>query len=60
MKKISKTLNLIALVVFLASNFMTPLSYVFADEVEAVQSEVNSESQLVPDVSEGGGTLLLI
>ena len=64
MKKINKILNSIALIVFLMSNFLTPISYAI-DDLEVVAepsqtSEVDSESQVVTDVSEGGGSLLMI
>ena len=64
MKKINKILNSIALIVFLMSNFLTPISYAI-DDLEVVAepsqtSEADSESQVVTDVSEGGGSLLMI
>ena len=59
MKNLRKTLNLIALAVFLCQNFMTPFSYVFADEVGISSSELNSELRVSTDISEGGLSLKL-
>ena len=64
MKKINKILNSIALIVFLMSNLLTPISYA-VDDLEVVAepsqtSEADSESQVVTDISEGGGSLLMI
>lgn len=57
MEKSRKIMNLIALTVFLGSNFLTPISYAI-DDLEAMpQSESNSESQVWTDVSVGGGGL---
>jgi hypothetical protein len=44
MKKAKKTLNLIALIGFLGSNFLSPLSYAVAER-EFPQTDSNSESQ---------------
>jgi hypothetical protein len=44
MKKAKKTMNLIVLIGFLVSNFLTPLSYAFAER-EFPQVDSNSESQ---------------
>ena len=60
MKKTSKALNLIVLTVFVGSNLLTPISYAVDDLPTIPQSGDNLEIQLVPSVSEGGGTLLMI
>ena len=63
MKNIRKTLNLLALTVFMGSNLLTPISYA-VDDLENVwenlQSETSSESVGSTYDITGGGTLLLI
>lgn len=59
MKNIRKTLNLIALTVFMGSNLLTPISYA-VDDLENVwenlQSEASSESVGdTYDITGGGG-----
>ena len=61
MKNVKKTLNLIALSVFMGSNLLTPISYAIDDlefEIETPQLEADSTIQVVPSVSEGGGDSL--
>lgn len=60
MKDIRKTLNLIALTVFLGSNLLTPISYAVDDIETLPQSKTDFETQVIPSISEGGGMKIII
>ena len=52
MKRTRKILNLIALVVFLGQNFLTPFSYAFADDIETSWTEGETQVDSSASISE--------